>query len=504
MLKKIFIVITMVPLLAHGQWLQQGNDIDGENAGDQTGYATCLSADGSIVAIGGRLNDFNGGASGHVRVFENQSGIWVQKGNNMNGDEVNDKFGSSVSLSADGNTLAAGAPDNNGNGFESGHVKVFRFESNDWMQIGDDIIGEVFSDHSGFSISLSDDGNRLAIGAPDNGLIENVGSNFGHVRVYENQSDVWVQIGDDIDGENVEDKSGFSVSLNEDGSIVAVGAPLNDGTGSSAGHVRVYINESGDWVQIGDDIEGGADNYKSGSSVSLNNQGNILAIGAIDNNNSGSARIYENQSNTWVQIGNDIEGEETNDDFGISISTNAGGNMIAVGGYFNDGTMLNSGHVRVYENENNNWIQFGDDIDGEAIEDRSGISVSLSADGGTVAIGAHLNDGNGTSAGHVRVYANSNVLSIYDRELEDSFSVYPNPSAGHFIIKAETQKRVVGYTVIDMTGRISAPLDGHVIKQTDTLSNLLEINIDVPTGIYLLRLELEEGSVESYRIGVVR
>ena len=47
-----------------------------------------------------------------------------------------------------------------------------------------------------------------------------------------------------------------------------------------------------------------------------------------------------------------------------------------------------SGHVRVYQYINSSWVQLGTDIDGEAEYDKSGYSVSLSADGSTVAIGA--------------------------------------------------------------------------------------------------------------------
>ena len=50
-------------------------------------------------------------------------------------------------------------------------------------------------------------------------------------------------------------------------------------------------------------------------------------------------------------------------------------------------------------------MQLGEDIDGEAADDESGRSVSLSADGNIVAIGAYRNDGNGSNSGHVRVYA---------------------------------------------------------------------------------------------------
>ena len=47
------------------------------------------------------------------------------------------------------------------------------------------------------------------------------------------------QLGSDIDGEAATDYSGESVSMNSDGDRVAIGASHNDGTGSLAGHVRV-------------------------------------------------------------------------------------------------------------------------------------------------------------------------------------------------------------------------------------------------------------------------
>ena len=51
----------------------------------------------------------------------------------------------------------------------------------------------------------------------------------------------WVQRGGDIDGESVDDWSGNSISLSSDGSVVAIGAILNDGYGGDeSGHVRIY------------------------------------------------------------------------------------------------------------------------------------------------------------------------------------------------------------------------------------------------------------------------
>jgi len=108
-----------------------------------------------------------------------------------------------------------------GNGRESGHVRVFNFNGNSWEKLGNDIDGESNKDISGWSISLSGDGSIVAIGAH---LNDGNGIDSGHVRVYQNDGVTWTQLGDDIDGEAAEDGSGRSVSLSGDGSIVAIGA----------------------------------------------------------------------------------------------------------------------------------------------------------------------------------------------------------------------------------------------------------------------------------------
>ena len=62
------------------------------------------------------------------------------------------------------------------------------------------------------------------------------------MRVFNWSGTSWIQLGQDIDGEASDDYSGWSVSLSDNGNIVAIGAPYNSGNGSNAGHVRVYTN----------------------------------------------------------------------------------------------------------------------------------------------------------------------------------------------------------------------------------------------------------------------
>ena len=219
------------------QFIQTGNDIDGEAVIDYSGRSVSLSSDGTVVAIGANGNDGNGSASGHVRVYAWNGSAWAQRGSDIDGEASYDNSGWSTSLSSDGNIVAIGATGNDGNGSSSGHVRVYAWNGSAWVQRGSDIDGEAADDRSGISVSLSSDGTIVAIGADYN---DGNGSNSGHVRVYAWDGSAWAQRGSDIDGEAASDYSSYSVSLSSDGTVVAIGASYNDGNGSSSGHVRVY------------------------------------------------------------------------------------------------------------------------------------------------------------------------------------------------------------------------------------------------------------------------
>ena len=389
---------------------QLGNDIDSEAAGDYSGTSVSISSDGTRVAIGAILNDSsNGSNSGHVRVYDWNSGtsLWTQVGQDIDGEAADDQFGHSVSISSDGTRVAIGAILNDGsNGSNSGHVRVFALAvfadgSTAWFQVGSDIDGEAAGDESGWSVSMSSDGTRVAIGARGND------GDAGHVRVYSESSGSWSQVGSDIDGEAASDQSGYSVSMSSDGTRVAIGARMN----GAAGHVRVYSESSGSWSQVGSDIDGEAASDQSGYSVSMSSDGTRVAIGARRNDgtgsNAGHVRVYSESSGSWSQVGSDIDGEAAGDNSGYSVSISSDGARVAIGAPFNDGTGSNAGHVRVYDWNSGTsvWTQVGPDIDGEAAGDESGYSVSMSSDGTRVAIGAYSNDGTGSYSGHTRVYS---------------------------------------------------------------------------------------------------
>jgi hypothetical protein len=477
------LVLTM-SLFSFGQ-VQIGTDIDGEAAVDRSGYSVSMSDDGTIVAIGALNNNGNGSYSGHVRVYEYSSGSWSQLGADIDGEAGGDASGYSVSMSDDGTVVAIGAPENDGNGSNSGHVRVYGYSSGSWSQLGADIDGEAVGDVSGWSISLSDDGTTLAIGALNN---DGNGDFSGHVRVYGYASGSWSQLGADIDGEAAGDRSGKSVSLSDDGTILAIGAPANEGNGFYSGHVRVYEYSSGSWSQLGADIDGEAGGDASGISVSLSDDGTIVAVGAPENGgngyDAGHVRVYEYSSGSWSQLGADIDGEATWDNSGVSVSLSDDGTILAIGASANDGNGSRSGHVRVYEYSSGSWSQLGADIDGEAAGDCSGISVSLSYDGDVVAIGGYLNS---AAAGHVRVYQRAFGVGIEETNILNLIPLSPNPNNGHFRIQVDQEQVGSTYRIVDFLGRTIET--GTITKPSQDFDLS-----DKPKGVYRVQVSNEKAS----------
>ncbi len=356
---------------------QLGADIDGESDGDDSGSAISLSGD--RIAIGASLNGGGGLKAGHVRVYEWGGSTWTQLGADIDGDSIYERTGRSLSLSGD--RVAIGAPDSDGGGSSKGQVRVYEWSGSAWAQLGADINGEKHFDEAGTSVSLS--GDRLAVGAAYNS--EDL-ERAGHVRVFEWNGSAWAQLGEDIDGQAEEEWSGFSVSLS--GDRLAIGAPGFEGGGTDRGHARVYEWSGSAWTQLGADIDGNgeADYDDFGHSVSL--FGDRVAVGAPRNNAGGPerglVRVYEWSGSSWSQLGGDIEGEANDDASGSSVSLSS--DRLAIGAPYNSGGGHRSGHVRVYEWTHSGWMQLDVDIDGAGGGSRLGSSVSLSGD--RVAAGA--------------------------------------------------------------------------------------------------------------------
>ena len=397
-------------------WKEQGL-IFGSVAADYLGSSVALSADGNILAVGAPGDYVDVNRTGYVRLYTPRIlSSWEQIGLDIIGDNIGDHFGSSVALSPDGRTLAVGAPAKEAerDGVMPGYVRIFSITEADdstlsWQQLGRDIIGKAPVEYFGYSVSLSDDGTTVAIGA-----VNDNNGDPGIVRIYQldNTESNWVQLGDDIDGKTAGDESGWAVSLSADGRTVAIGSPyFRDDGGAYTGQVRVFSFNATiefSWEQLGQDIIGDFSDDDFGLSVAISADGSTLAVGAPADGDTddrpGYARVYSFEDSDWQQIGDDINGTTIGGSFGWSLSLSGDGKTVAVGDPFADsGNLVESGCVRVYhiDDTGSNWIQLGDDIDGGETYRNFGWALSLSADGKSVAVGTPASD---DGKGNARVF----------------------------------------------------------------------------------------------------
>lgn len=383
-------------------WSQLGQDLDGPGANDLLGSSLAISSNGQILAVGAPTADTATRRSGLVRIFRLSNSQWVRLGSDLPGTEVSAMFGGSVSLSSDGLTVAAGARFQN---FDTGLTKVYRWSGVDWVQLGNTLAGTTLGDEFGASVSLNGDGNMIAVGSPRRTTSQ--GASAGVARVFTLQNNIWIQVGSDMMAEAGGDLFGETVRISFDGTRVAVAAPQN-GLSSRVGQVRVYNWNGIFWSQIGADIDGEASGDFFGTSLDMSDDGQVIAAGSPFNdgngNRAGHVRVFRWQNNQWLQLGSDIDGETGGDESGVSVSLSPDGNSVAVGAERNFGIAgIRSGHVRVFEFVRTDWVQVGMDIDGELAEDQSGTAVAL-ANNNVVAIGAPSNDGAATNAGQARVF----------------------------------------------------------------------------------------------------
>ncbi len=382
------------------------------------------------------------------------------KGSNT---EANDHFGGAgVALSGDGNTLAVGAWTEasnatgiNGNQADdsvtwAGAVYVFTRAGGVWSQqayIKASNTGA--QDVFGIRVALSSDGNTLAVGAYGEasnatGINGNQADDSlpraGAVYVFTRAGGVWSQQAYvKASNTGAQDMFGYSVTLSSDGNTLAVGAygeasnatGINgnqaDNSAASAGAVYVFTRAGGAWSQqafIKASNTGAGDLF--GNSVHVSSDGNTLAVGAVyESSNatgingnqaddsaakSGAAYVFTRTAAAWSQQAYvKASNTEAQDNFGMSLALSSDGNTLAVGarsessnatginGNQADNSAPYSGAAYVFTRAGGAWSQqtyIKASNTGQG--DWFGQSVALSGDGNTLAVGAVEESSNAT------------------------------------------------------------------------------------------------------------
>ena len=310
-------------------WTQQGNKLVGTGAigGANQGWSVALSGDGNTAIVGG-LSDRN--YIGATWIFTRSGVVWTQQGNKLVGTPLINSAhqGKSVSISADGNTAIIGGLGDTG-GIGAGWI--FTRSGGAWTQqaklVGSDAVG---SADQGSSVSLSADGNTAIIG----GAIDS--NAVGAAWIFTRSSDVWTQQGGKLVGSASFGvaRQGSSVSISADGNTAIVGGP-DDNIG--VGATWVFTRTAGVWTQQGnklvaiDAIYGPA----QGASVSLSADGNTAIVGGpADSLLTGAAWIYKRNNGVWTQQGNKLVGTGAGGTTlqGYAVSLSGDGNTAMVGG----------------------------------------------------------------------------------------------------------------------------------------------------------------------------
>ena len=323
--------------------------------------------------------------------------------------------GSAVSLSADGNVLAVGCPGYNSN---LGTVFVFvrstgapNTVAGSWSQQAQlSGAGNIGNGKTGFSVSLSSNGLVLAAGAPTDNT--NVGAAYIWTSSNSGLNSTWTQVAKLIGtGGTVGSQSqGTSVSLNADATTLAVGAPTNN---SSGGATYIYVLSAGTWTQQGASPlvgSGGTPPSTQGTSVSLSASGNTLAVGGpVDGTDTGAVWIFSRTGTTWSQqTGSPLVGTGST---GAAMQGTSvclsASGDTLISGGPADNT--NIGAVWFFTRINRSWSQYG--LKSTASDETGaglfGSSVALSSDGCTAIIGGP-GDASGVGASWVFVLPGNN------------------------------------------------------------------------------------------------
>ena len=401
----IIVVATRQPASANlsaAQIVQVGVTQNGAAQDDEFGTRVAVSNDGSVVAVSAPRPSANPATPGYVSVFTETSGSWVGLGNSpLEGLNNGDFFGASLALSANGQTVAVGAP---GDTSATGRVTVWSLNTgtNEWGALGVALTGGGTNRQFGSAVALDDSGTILAVGARNETVSD---KNFaGTVQVYSLVAGSWTPLGARIDGAK-RDSFGTSVSLSANGLTLAVGAPGHNSGAENAGRTTVFSYNAGTqvWDPLGDPLDGLVANEASGSSVALSKDATTLVMGspaysdADAGSEAGAVRSFGLVNNTWTPRGVALVGTTPGDKLGSSVSVSGSGDRVITGGV--------AGPVWVLDYQDLQLVGSQTPFTGFVLGNSAGSSVAMNLAGTRFAIGAPLASNLAAQAGSVGMYA---------------------------------------------------------------------------------------------------
>ncbi|OHD56977.1 MAG: hypothetical protein A2Y33_08430 [Spirochaetes bacterium GWF1_51_8] len=312
--------------------------------GDEFGSSVAITPDGNTVVIGAYCDNDHGDLTGAAYVFK-YSGTWSGTKLTAFDGTNNDCFGKSVAVSADGSTVVVGAFGDDDKGADSGSAYLFKY-SGTWSTNKFVAYDGAANHFFGTCVAVSADGNTIIAGADgDNTMGDFAGS--AYVFKY---SGTW-STNKLMPSDAVEFKSfGSCVAVSSNGNTIVIGASGDDEKGSGSGAAYVF-KYSGIWSTNKLVAYDGAVNDSFGNSVAISADGNTVVVGSKDDDDkgdsSGSAYLFK-YSGTWSTNKLVAYDGAANDNFGNSVAISADGNTTVIGACYDDDQGNSSGSAYVY------------------------------------------------------------------------------------------------------------------------------------------------------------
>jgi hypothetical protein len=314
------------------------------------GASVAVSADGSTVVVGAPNHDCGGWSlNGLVYVYERPVSGWSDTTETTSSlDCVSPYYhgGTSVAVSADGGIAAVGMPGENG---ACGLVAVLKRRTTTWASSNYDRFNLTASDRAGgdylgTSVSISADGTTIIAGAP---LADLGGPDRGAVYVFAQPGITWAS-GTETkklaqSGASDSDQLGTAVSISPDGATIAAGAT---GRASSTGMVFVFERPVTGWTAAAgtetttlvSPTAAGVLTPHFGGALSFSADGSTLAVAAPDDTvegraYQGSVFIYGRSGSSYTPASTlrELATGTESDRFGQSVSLTESGALLAVG-----------------------------------------------------------------------------------------------------------------------------------------------------------------------------
>ena len=399
------------------QWSQIGGNLTGESNQGLFGWNLSLNNDGSILGVSSS-SEVN--VQGFFEVYDLINGSWSQKGSTVYGSNTNDSFGFSFDMNNDGTRVGVGSiyydlVDT----INVGAFQIFDFDNGLWSPKGNIFQGGLENENFGYGSVISPGGDYFVIGSP--GSFRNF-TGPGNAYVYKESNNVstpFLLVDEVISGDVQTEKSASEVDITPDGNTVIISSEFSIKTNvTEPSLVKVFTLFNGEWTLKGN-VLNSPNQRRFGDEVKISDDGNTIAIAS----NEGIVTIYtfNSTNNTWVQKGNAISHSI---DRSVSMDISSDGNVVAVGGRFNGGTV-------VYQYSSGSWSVLGNTFN------YLSWSVALNEDGTILATVERNITDKIDEGGIVRVYSLENTLSNElntTTNLEEEPILYPNPAKD--VIKA--------------------------------------------------------------------